>query len=308
MTAFRTLFRNRNAIFLLALGLGMATPQAAPALRSLVLPCLGLAMTLAALEISAGAFRTPRSLLLPAFLGIIMSYVIMGNVLIGLAALLINDEMLWTGFVLLAGVPPAISIIPFSMLLRGNTGLSLFGTVGAHLGALVILPLITLSLLGVSSFDPLKILLTILILIVIPLTVSRWILERGWQDRIAAHRTPIMNWSFFVVFYTMIGLNRSLIFGRSGALLPVALILICSTFVLGFFLEWVLGLMHIRRETRISLTLLGTMKNQSTAGGLALLFFSQEAALPAAVSTVVMILYVLWLDYRKRRDLLVERD
>jgi hypothetical protein len=28
--------------------------------------------------------------------------------------------------------------------------------------------------------------------------------------------------------------------------------------------------------------------------------FSQEAALPAAVSTMVMIVYIIWLDFRKR--------
>ncbi|MDP3097247.1 MAG: hypothetical protein Q8M86_04815, partial [Syntrophales bacterium] len=59
---------------------------------------------------------------------------------------------------------------------------------------------------------------------------------------------------------------------------------------------------HLPRETRTSLVLLGTLKNQGMAGGIALTMFSQEAALPAAVSTIVMIVYIIWLDFRKRWD------
>ncbi|MCX5839808.1 MAG: hypothetical protein NTW71_15085 [Deltaproteobacteria bacterium] len=42
------------------------------------------------------------------------------------------------------------------------------------------------------------------------------------------------------------------------------------------------------------------MKNQANAGGLALTFFSQEAALLAAISSIVMMTYFVWLDFRKR--------
>ena len=38
------------------------------------------------------------------------------------------------------------------------------------------------------------------------------------------------------------------------------------------------------------------------AGGLALTLFSQEAALPAAISTIVMTAYIIWLDFKKHWD------
>ena len=76
---------------------------------------------------------------------------------------------------------------------------------------------------------------------------------------------------------------------RGSILLPIAAVLISTTFILGFLIDWVASLFHIPRETRTSLVLLGTLKNQVTAGGLAITFFSQEAALPAAVSSLVMI-------------------
>ena len=300
MAQLKKFLRNRNVIFLLALAAGLLLPQAVPVARHLVLPALALAMALATMEIETAVFRRPRSLIFPALLGVIMNYIILGNIIIGMAALLIRDETIWIGFVLLAAVPPAVAVIPFSIFLRGNGLLSLFGTVGAYLGALVIMPLIAFGLLSSMAFDPFKLLIIILELIVLPLAVSRLLIQRALKERIEPYRGTVINWSFFVVLYAMIGLNRDEILVQPLTLLPIAAIAIISMFILGFLIDWALSLFHIPKETRTSLVLLGTLKNQGMAGGLALTLFSQEAALPAAVSTVVMTCYIIWLDFKKR--------
>jgi BASS family bile acid:Na+ symporter len=294
--------RNRNWIFILAMTAGLALPQAVFVARHLVLPALALAMALATMGIENAIFRRPRSLIFPALLGVIMSYIILGNIIIGLAALLIHDEMIWTGFVLLAAAPPAVAVIPFSVFLRGNATLSLIGTLGAYLGALAIMPLMAFGLLRSQVFDPFKLLMITLELIILPLAVSRLLIRKGWKERIEPYRGTVTNWSFFLVLYALIALNRDIILGRTLALLPVAALSLISMFVLGFLIDWVLGLFHIPKETRTSLVLLGTLKNQGMAGGFALTLFSQEAAIPAAVSTMVMIGYVIWLDFMKRWD------
>jgi bile acid:Na+ symporter, BASS family len=302
MARLKILLRNRNAIFLLALAAGLLFPQAVPVTRHTVLPALALAMALSTMEIENSLFRRPRALVFPALLGVIMNYIILGNIIIGMAALLIRDDTIWTGFVLLAAVPPAVAVIPFSVFLRGNASLSLFGTVGAYLGALAIMPLIAAGLLSSMAFDLFKLLIIILELIVLPLAVSRLLIQRGLKGRIEPYRGTLTNWSFFVVLYTMIGLNRDIILGQTPTLLPIASIAIASMFILGFVIDWILSLFHIPQETRTSLVLLGTLKNQGMAGGLALTLFGQEAALPAAVSTMVMTGYIIWLDIRKRWD------
>jgi bile acid:Na+ symporter, BASS family len=299
MAKLKTLLRNRNGIFFLAMVTGLLLPEAAPVTRHLILPALALAMALSTMEIENEIFIRPRSLLFPALLGIIMSYIILGNILIGLSALLIRDEALWTGFVLLAAAPPAVAVIPFSGFLRGNGPLSLIGTVGAYLGALVIMPLIALTLLSSAAFDPLKLLMITLELIVLPLAFSRLLIRKGWKERIEPYRGTAVNWSFFTVLYTMVGLNRDVLLGQTWSLLPVASISLLSMFLLGFLIDWVCGLFHIPKETRTSLVLLGTLKNQGLSSGLALTLFSQEAAIPSTVSTMIMIGYIIWLDFRK---------
>lgn len=298
----KRILRNRNVIFLLALTAGLLAPHAVPVTRHLVLPALALAMALSMTDITSDLFLRPRSLFFPALLGVIMSYVILGNIIIGISALMIRDEMLWTGFVLLAAAPPAVAVIPFSGFLNGNGPLSLIGTVGAYLGALLIIPLISITLLGSATFDPYKLLLIIALLILLPLGVSRLLIAQGWSQRIEAARGAVTNWSFFVVLYTMIGSNTDVIMGRTAALLPVAVIAVMTMFALGLLIDWVCHLFQVSTQTRTSLVLLGTLKNQGLAGGLALTLFSQEASLPAAVSTMIMIFYVIWLDFKKRWD------
>jgi bile acid:Na+ symporter, BASS family len=302
MARLQALLRNRNVIFLLALTSGLLIPFAVPISRHLVLPALAWAMTLSILEVGNDRFRNPRSLLFSALLGIVMNYIVIGSVLIGLATLIVRDEAIWTGFVLLAAVPPAIAVIPFSTIFKGNMQIALFGTVGAHLSGLAIMPLIILILLSNSDVDPLKLLLTAGQLIVLPLILSRLFIWNGWKARIEPYHGTMTNWCFFFVLYTMVGLNRNLLFERIAIVLPIFAILILSTFLLGFLIDWAGNLLRLPRNTRTSLVLLATLKNQGTAGGIAITFFSQEAALPAVLSTIVMIFYVLWLDFKKHRD------
>jgi bile acid:Na+ symporter, BASS family len=302
MIKLKAFLRNRNGIFFLAMIAGLLLPMAAPVTEHLILPALALAMALSTMEIGSEVFIKPRTLLFPALLGIIMSYVILGNIIIGLSALLIRDEALWIGFVLLAAAPPAVAVIPFSGFLRGNGPLSLIGTVGAYLGALVIMPLITLTLFSTAAFDPLKLIMITLELIVLPLALSRLLIRKGWKERIEPYRGTVVNWSFFTVLYTMVGLNRNVLLSQTWSLLPVVLISLLSMFLLGFLIDWVCGLCHIPKETRTSLVLLGTLKNQGLSSGLALTLFSQEAAIPSTVSTMIMIGYIIWLDFRNRWD------
>ena len=302
MTKLKAFLHNRNGIFILAMVAGLLLPGAAPVTRHLVLPALALAMALSTMEIGNDAFLKPRSLLFPALLGIVMNYIILGNIIIGLSALMIHNEVLWTGFVLLAAAPPAVAVIPFSNFLRGNSRLSLIGTVGAYLGALVIMPLISLTLLSAVAFDPFKLIMITLGLIVLPLAFSRLLIRKGWKERIDPYRGTAVNWSFFIVLYTMIGLNRDVLLGQTWSLLPVAFIAILSMFLLGFLIDWVSSLFHISKESRTSLVLLGTLKNQGLSSGLALTLFGHEAAIPSTVSTIVMIGYIIWLDFRKHGD------
>ncbi|HOU51385.1 MAG: hypothetical protein KBG22_12090 [Smithella sp.] len=294
------LLNNRNFIFLLAIVSGLLFPQPAQWTKVLMMPALAIVMTLATINVPNGYFLKPRAILKPSLAGIMMTYFILAGVILLLSALLVQDHHLWIGFVLIAAVPPAVAVIPFTAILNGNVSYTLSGTVASYLAALFIMPLMFWIFIGTAFSDPSKLAGIIFMLIVLPLILSRMILYFQWEDRLTPVRGLLTDWGFFIVLYSMIGVNRDLIFSRPMALIPLAATVFCATFVLGWIIQKSGEILKIEKSNLISLVLQGTLKNQGIAGGLAIALFEKETALPSAVYSVFMILYVMWLDWRKK--------
>jgi BASS family bile acid:Na+ symporter len=295
------LLRNRNFILLLALALGLAAGRGARYTEPTVLPLLAVVMTLSTMGVEGSVFRSPRGLAAPALAGLFMNFVLLGGVLLSLNFLVIRNEAFAKGFIILAAAPPAVAVVPFTALLCGNNSFSLIGAIGCYLGALVITPLMTLALLGTNVIQPGKLILILLELILAPLILSRLLLWTGSSDRLEPIKGIITNWCFFLITYTIVGLNRDLFLHQPLTLAPVMMIAVASTFVLGAVIEGLGRLLHIDSPTVVSLVLLGTLKNYALAGGLALTLFDKYTAIPAAMSTVFMIVYIVWLGFKKSR-------
>ena len=294
-------FTNRNSIMVMALGLGLIWGTGAQWTEKLVLPLLVIVMTISTMGVTGSAFRSFKGFLMPALAGIAMNYLVLGSFILALNALLIRDETLRTGFVILAAVPPAVAVLPFAFFLNGDSSLALLGMIGAYLGALVITPVLALLFLGSNFTDPLKLIFIMVELILLPLIFSRILVRTGWAFRLNPMKGPVTNWSFFVLSYTIVGLNRNMFLSQPLSLVPVALIAFGSTFFLGWIIERVGIALQSDPRKLTSLVLLGTLKNYGLAGGLALALFSKQSAVPATVSTVFMIVYVIWLELKKQR-------
>lgn len=295
------LLNNRNFIFLLAIIFGLVLPQAAQWTKIVMMPALALVMMLATINVPNGYFLNFRAILKPSLAGILMTYLILGGVILLLSALLIGDHNLWIGFVLIAAVPPAVAVIPFTAILEGNVSYSLSGTVASYLAALLIMPLMFWIFIGTGFNDPYKLFRIMLLLIILPLVLSRVILYFNWQDRLTPVRGLLTDWGFFIVLYSIIGVNRDLLFSRPLSFLPVAAVAFATTFVLGWVIQKIGTVFKVDKKDIVSIVLQGTIKNQGIAGGLAIALFEKEAALPSAVYSMFMILYIMWLDWRKSK-------
>ncbi|HPC08576.1 MAG TPA: hypothetical protein PK004_07640 [Smithella sp.] len=293
------LLNNRNFIFILAMILGLFLPQPAEWTKVLMIPALALVMTLATVNVPNNYFLNPRAILKPSLAGMFMSYIILAGVLLCLSALFIEDKNLWIGFVLIASVPPAVAVIPFTAILEGNVDYTLSGTVASYIAALLIMPVVFWIFIGTVFEDPYKLLQIMLLLIVLPLILSRLILYFNWQEKLSSVRGFMTDWGFFIVLYSMIGVNRDLILSNPFTVFSVAVISFCTTFVLGSVIQRICAFCKIDRKNMVSLVLLGTLKNQGIAGGLAISLFEKEAAIPSAIYSIFMIIYIMWLDWRK---------
>jgi BASS family bile acid:Na+ symporter len=300
MDRFIRLLRSRDFILILGLGLGLLWGEGARWTNPLTLPLLAVAMTLSVMGIPAAIFHSPRSLVRPALSGVAITYLVLSGLILGMSSLFIRDRNLWNGFVLIAAVPPGVAVIPFTFVLNGNSFFSLVATMGAYLGALIITPLFALWFLGTAFINPAKLLLIMVELILLPLALSQVLVRTGASRRIEPFKGTITNWSFFVVTYTIVGLNRQVFLDQPLSLLPVALIAVSTTFLLGWAIERIGSRFRIDPTTRTSLVLLGTIKNYGLAGGLSLALFSRETAVPATVSTIFMTVYIIWLGMKIR--------
>jgi BASS family bile acid:Na+ symporter len=280
--------------------MGLLLPQASVCTRHLTLPALAVVMSISTMGISRDSFPSPRSLVIPAIFGVLMCYGVLGGFIIGVSALAIHDKELWNGFIVLAIMPPAVAVIPFTDLFRGNNAFSLAGTVGGYLGALVIMPLVLYNFLESSRFALERLSIAAIVLIIVPLIVSRILRWKKIDKDLEDVKGTITNWSFFVVVYSIVGLNQDIFTQQPLMLLPVAAIAVGSMFVLGLVIEWIGKLFRIDPQTTMSLVLLGTIKNYGLAAGIALSLFSKESALPATVSTIFMFIYVIWIGFKQR--------
>jgi len=294
------LLKNRDFLLILSIVLGLFLGDGAQWTRNLVIPGLAVIMTLAVMGIPGSVFRSPRSLVIPTLVGLFLNYGLHGGVILGLSSLLIREEALQAGFVMVAAAPPAVAVIPFTVILKGDGPFSLVATVGGYLGALILMPLITFGLLGSGYADHGKLVWVMVELILAPLAVS-WLLRRtNLSEKLEPYKGVVTNWGFFLVTYTIVGLNRSVFLTQPLSILPVFLVALAAIFLLGWTIERIGRLFKIDPQKRISLVLLGTHKNTGLAAGLALSLLGERTALPATVSTVFMIVYVVWLSIKQR--------
>jgi BASS family bile acid:Na+ symporter len=292
--------KNRDVLLVLALLLGLSWGQGAKETEKAVLPALALVMTLATMGVPGSIFLSPRTLIRPALWGLVLNYVLLGGVILGLSGLLISEKELWEGFVIMTAVPPAVAVIPFSVILNGNQSFALIGTISCYLAALGITPLIASLFLEGAFGDPGKIAMVMVELILVPLAGSRILLWTGWAKKLEPWRGTLTNWSFVLIVYTIIGLNRQLFLDRPGVLVLPAGIALASTFILGWGIEKIGRWRGMESQLITTMVLLGTHKNTGLAAGLALSLFSEKTAVPATITTIFMLVYMIRLSLRQR--------
>ncbi len=294
------LLRNRDAVFCLALVLGLLAPGAAPSIRPAVLPVLAVIMTLSTLGIPARDLFASRGAAAGAAAGLLLSYGLLSGFFLLASRAFSSQPALRDGFLILAAVPPGVAVIPFADVLGGDRLLALRGTVAAYLGALVIAPLLGLVFWGQAVFDLGRLVEILLELVAVPLLAGAVLRQTPLAVPLTAIRGPAVQWGFFVVIYTIVGLNREILIDNPGPLVPLAIVSAISTFGLALLIEAAGRHLRFAAPCLTSLVLLGTLKNYGLAGGIALALFRPAAALPAVVGGTAMVAFVLWLGFRRR--------
>jgi BASS family bile acid:Na+ symporter len=262
------------------------------------MPALVAAMTVSVLQVSVRAFADWRTVLRAVVLSLLLNYGLLGGVTLLLAHWLLPDPQLWPGFVLAAAVPCGIAVVPFSYILGGDPAFALLGLFGVYLSSLFVTPLLAFWFIGPDLVSPVRLVTILVQLIVVPVVLSRLIVASPWKAMAERWRGPVVNYTFALVMFTIIGANRDVLLRQPSLLLLCALIGLAGNFGLCLLLDQVLTRLRVARPQRMTMILMGTIKNTSLSGAVALALFGERASIPAAVISATNVLYMVWLGMR----------
>ena len=296
----RTL-KNSNLVLLLGFLLGLVFGGGASQLKAFLLPALVTIMSLATTQVSLFQLDQVRNHFKDVIYVFVINYLLLSGLILLANALLITDPDLYVGFVVMAAIPSAVAVLPFTYLMKGDMMVSLLGSAGLYLLALGMAPLISLGLLDAGKFDIPRLLHALVFLILLPFVVSRALLKWRPFHQVKEHMSILVNLAFFLIIYVVIGINRSTFFGHFGVLAAVASVAFLRTFLSGHLVDLLSRLTGIDRNRRMSYVLFGSFKNLGLAAAIAIFLFNERAAIPAAVAIPFEILFFIWFNYFQKR-------
>jgi len=196
----------------------------------------------------------------------------------------------------MAAAPPGVAILPFTYILKGDMKYSLRGTMGVYILSIGLTPVSIYIFAGNLLLSPVKLLIILAELIILPIIISRILIYFKIADRISKFKGRIVDFGLFVTIFAVVALNRDYIFENPKIIMTTSLIAFGSIFILGFLIIIIMKKFIKQKEKRISLMLGGTIKNSGFAAATALALFGKEAAIPGAVTSIVLVLFLLVLS------------
>ena len=267
------LLQNSPFMFSLALLFGIFLPGLADDLKDFVIPALAVIMTLSLMGLKFSKIRP--SVIMPYLL---LNYLFLSGIIVFFTYLLIDDKDLMLGFYIMAAAPPAVAIVPFSKLLEADAVEAAISNAGIYMASLLLMPIIMILLTG-STASFFEILEALIILIILPIIVSRFLHIKRTKESI--------NIGFFIVIYAIIGLNVE---NFSFYLYPVIIIAFLRTFFSGSIILFASLKNETIFETSMVRALFASYKNNGFTAGVALVIFGNEASIPAAICILFEIL------------------
>jgi len=224
---------------------------------------------------------------------LIVNYLFLGGIIWLLTYFLIDDRDLYRGFILMATIPSAVAVVPFSYLLGGDEKIALIGTVSLYFCSLFISPLVAYFLLGVKGVILYELIKVLLLIILLPIFLSRILIRMPFYKDVKPASPIIINLGFFIVIYSVIGLNRELFFSRFDLLSIIILIAIIRTFGTGYLMELWGRIIGMSIKKRITYIFFAGYKNLGLTATVALIIFNPKTTVPSAACIFLELIFFI---------------
>ncbi len=284
----RAVLENYRVMLILGLAIGVLVGGFPAFTKEISMLSLALLMTVSLSTVNLGEVRAGTHGRDAAMM-LLLNYGLLTVVILGIA-LVFHDE-LRTGWILMAAAPSAISIVPFTSIMRGETSKALFSTSVNYVAALLLMPAICIVAIG-SSVSVWALLTSLVLLIALPMAGSRVVRRIGPSD---SSRSIAMNISFFVLIFAVAGSNRSAFVDDPTMVALISVFCMVRTFGTGFLVELSLRARRVPREQRIHKVLFTSYKNLGLTATLAIALFEPLVAVPATICIVFEVVWVIFL-------------
>ena len=219
--------------------------------------------------------------------------------LITLGVGLMYPKEMWNGWVILACVPCAISVVSGTMFMKGDGKLIMISLSVIYFLAIILTPLFSYLLIG-NAIDPMEIVKYVLLFVLIPLIVSVPLRKVGVPENA---NTIIINFTFFMFALIAIGRSRDFFFDDIVLALSVIGATAIRIAVVHLVFEYSMRHAGMPRENRIPYSLLLIWRNSGLALAMVLLLFPGEnmALAPASISMIFEQFYFMFMMWYYER-------
>ena len=220
--------------------------------------------------------------------------------LITLGVGLLYPSDMWEGWVILACVPCAISVVSGTMFMKGDGKLIMISLSVIYILAILITPLFSYVLIG-NAINPMEIVKYVLLFVLIPIIVSIPLRKANIPNNA---NTIIINFTFSMFALIAIGKSRDFFFNDIELAMAVIGGTVIRIAVVQILFEYAMRYAGMSRRSRIAYSLLLIWRNSGLALAMVLLLFpdNEMALAPASISMIFeqfYFMFMMWY-YEKR--------
>ena len=269
------------AAIVLALIFGFGSPDASTIMMLALIAQMAVALD--GIRFSRSDFGTYKK---PIFVNFVCCFGICTGFTLLTGLLFIDDQALWTGWVMLSAVPCAISVVPSALFLKADPKLAVLSLTVIYVIAIALTPLTTHTLIG-NSVNPLEVLRYILMFILIPFVLTIPIKRLHLKQ---APKTLFINLMMFILVFVGLGSRQEFVFSEPMVVLSLVIACMFRIFLVSTVLVYGMRKMKCNRDTGLNYVTFCYWKNSGMSASLTMGLFAAtmpEAVLPCVVSLIV---------------------
>ena len=269
------------AAIVLALIFGFGSPDASTIMMLALIAQMAVALD--GIRFSRSDFGTYKK---PIFVNFVCCFGICTGFTLLTGLLFIDDQALWTGWVMLSAVPCAISVVPSALFLKADPKLAVLSLTVIYVIAIALTPLITHTLIG-NSVNPLEVLRYILMFILIPFVLTIPIKRHHLKQ---APKTLFINLMMFILVFVGLGSRQEFVFSEPMVVLSLVIACMFRIFLVSTVLVYGMKKMKCNRDNGLNYVTFCYWKNSGMSASLTMGLFAAtmpEAVLPCVVSLIV---------------------